>query len=126
MSSSAFATVMSGLNDLSPKQLSAVSAAAVALGGSDSSRSSGTSLQRKTGTGKAGGGKTKGPAKQVSKYKDVKEYKDYKASEKALRSFLKKEGKVLKDYDPSAASLPDAVASFFEARQCFFRYKSVT
>ena len=128
MSASAFAAVMSGLERLTEVQLTAVASAALALGGSAPPKLSGSGRQRTASASKAGGKKkkTKGPAKQVSKYADVKEYKDYKASEKVLRTFLRQEGKVLSEYDPNADNLPVAVAGFLEARQCFFRYKTST
>jgi hypothetical protein len=79
--------------------------------------------------------KAKGPAKQVSSYAGIPEYQEYRAANKGLRAFLKKEGSKLSDFLPRIAEedhesklnlddLPPAVSTFYVARQCWFRAKA--
>lgn len=82
-------------------------------------------------------------APKVSEYRDIPEYKEFKASEKALHSYLKgQEGekRLLSHYVGKMSEfalltqrqrlnirtgVPQVVAGFLEARDCWFRTKGI-
>lgn len=88
---------------------------------------------------KENGGKS--TENKVSMYRDIPEYKEFKASEKALHSYLKgqegdekllshwvkKQSEIMALSDVDRAnlltSIPPVVAGFIEARNCWFRTK---
>lgn len=148
-------TPLSKIIDLLPEltngeltQLSALLSARVAAASYSMSKGPGSS-KIKTGTPKpetskktSGKGKEKGKTPpKVSEYRDIPEYREFKASEKALHSYLKgQEGekKMLSHWvnkqseiqrlsgaekEDLMASIPLVVAGFVEARNCWFRKK---
>jgi hypothetical protein len=65
------------------------------------------------------------PTKSV--YADQPDFIKFKSAEKALKAFLKDQSadgpQKLSSFKEGSADLPAPVASFFEARQCWFRRK---
>lgn len=83
------------------------------------------------------------PSPKVSEYQDIPEYREFKASEKALHSYLKgqkgderllshwvnRQSELLRLSETEKfdlmASIPLVVAGFIEARNCWFRTKDI-
>lgn len=70
--------------------------------------------------------KTKGPKRPSSVYAKIHEYREFKAADRKLKAFLKQSGAKLRDFSPDDPEkvLPEIVAGFYEARNCWFRRKA--
>jgi single-stranded DNA-specific DHH superfamily exonuclease len=113
--------VLATLPSLTAGELDAVIAASCSLRAQKPS-GSGRSVPAKQEAKKKK--KNKGPAKLVSRWAGNAEYSAFKAAEKELRSFLKAEGKALRDYPEDLGNHPAPVAAFYERRNCWFRAKA--
>jgi hypothetical protein len=115
-----FQSVLSKLPKLSSTQLNSVIALASSLRFRTEPR-----VQRPRQKPK-GVVKEKGPAQRQSPFSNEPEYQAFKASEKKLRLLLKEKQCSLKELRTRRLSRESALilASFDEARQCWFRAKT--